>query len=218
MTCSDDDNVDRHVSPSFSSFSKPPPTTRRDNYSSISSSFRLSFSIKAISPARTNTIGMILTCLIGLALAGYATYVEIQVEKDDEYQAMCDISEKISCTKVFASRYGKGFGIIGWILGEESLLNTPNGELGIVFYIAIGILSFIEGPLSSKIQLFLAILSNCMSIYLAYLLYFVLDSFCIVCVGTYVANLILLFLTWQRFKHSNAHMFIAAHVDAAKLD
>ncbi|XP_055843218.1 vitamin K epoxide reductase complex subunit 1-like protein 1 [Episyrphus balteatus] len=227
MTRSEDDNVDRHVSQSLSSslpastsspppttlpHSSLPPTTKTTNSNSIS--FR-----RAISrpPARTtNTVGMILTCLIGLALSGYATYVEIRVEKDDDYQAMCDISEKISCTKVFASRYGKGFGIIGWILGEESLLNTPNGELGIVFYIVIGILSLVEGSFSSKIQLFLAILSNCMSIYLAYLLYFVLDNLCVVCVGTYGVNLVLLLLTWQRLK---SFVVTAAHFDVdVKLD
>lgn len=46
--------------------------------------------------------------LLGLSLAGfllslYTSYVEIRAERDHSYQAMCDISERVSCTKVFTS-------------------------------------------------------------------------------------------------------------------
>ena len=35
----------------------------------------------------------------------------------------------------FSHRYGTGFGIIGPILGEQSLLNLPNTIYGILFYL-----------------------------------------------------------------------------------
>nr|XP_029711289.1 uncharacterized protein LOC109415799 [Aedes albopictus] len=43
--------------------------------------------------------------LVGLSFAGfllslYTSYVEIRAERDHSYEAMCDISERISCTKV----------------------------------------------------------------------------------------------------------------------
>ena len=51
-----------------------------------------------------------------------------------------DISEHISCSKVFTSKYGKGFGIVGPLLGEESPFNVANGLNGIFFYIILAFL------------------------------------------------------------------------------
>jgi len=42
-------------------------------------------------------------CVIGLVLSYYAYVVETKKEQDESYEAMCDISEHISCTKVFIS-------------------------------------------------------------------------------------------------------------------
>ena len=48
---------------------------------------------------------------------------------------MCDIDENTSCTSVFNSTYGRGFGIIGKLMGdEEHPLNVPNSIFGIGFY------------------------------------------------------------------------------------
>lgn len=46
----------------------------------------------------------ILSCLIGALLSYYAYTVEVKAEADHSYQAMCDISEHISCTKAFSSK------------------------------------------------------------------------------------------------------------------
>lgn len=45
------------------------------------------------------------TSIIGLALSLYSYYLVIALEEDDEYEALCDISEQISCTKVIQSKY-----------------------------------------------------------------------------------------------------------------
>lgn len=45
------------------------------------------------------------TCAVGMLLSAYAYYVEVSAESDHDYNAMCDISEHISCTKVFTSEY-----------------------------------------------------------------------------------------------------------------
>lgn len=44
-----------------------------------------------------------LSCLIGLGLSIYAYIVELSAEMDKNYEAMCDISEHMSCTKAFTS-------------------------------------------------------------------------------------------------------------------
>ena len=46
----------------------------------------------------TKCWGLLLSAL-GLALSGYALFVEIQAQNDENYQAMCDIDETISCSK-----------------------------------------------------------------------------------------------------------------------
>lgn len=44
-------------------------------------------------------------CIVGCALSAYSYYLAITLEEDDEYEALCDISEHISCTKVLQSEY-----------------------------------------------------------------------------------------------------------------
>lgn len=101
-------------------------------------------------------------CFVGLALSCYAFYVETKKEYDDSYVAMCDINEHMSCTKVFSSkyiftfllshlitpclfymnntiifRYGKGFGLLQYILDENSPLIQPNPVYGVIFYLLV---------------------------------------------------------------------------------
>nr|ABF18247.1 vitamin K epoxide reductase complex subunit 1 [Aedes aegypti] len=141
--------------------------------------------------------------LVGLSFAGfllslYTSYVEIRAERDHSYEAMCDISERISCTKVFTSPYGRGFGLVGPLLGEDSPLNIPNGFFGIFYYFLVAGLSFSNSIRLTRPTTYLIGLSNLMSIYLAYLLYFVLEDLCIVCVSTYAVNLVSLILVVQK--------------------
>lgn len=50
------------------------------------------------------TIGLVCLSAVGFLLSLYTSYVEVRAEQDRSYRAMCDISERISCTKVFTSR------------------------------------------------------------------------------------------------------------------
>lgn len=135
---------------------------------------------------------------IGLLISSYGYYVEVKAEADKNYRAMCDISEAISCTKVFSTPYGKGFGVIGKVFGEDSPLNVPNGVFGLAFYTLLLLTSFSKSSLVTKFQLGFAVLSNSLSIYLAYLLYFVIENLCVVCVSLYAVNFfILLFALWK---------------------
>jgi vitamin-K-epoxide reductase (warfarin-sensitive) len=85
-------------------------------------------------------------------------------------------------------RYGKGFGLIGPIFGEDSPLNIPNGFYGTLFYSTIVALSYSNNLVLAKLNKYLIVISNLLSIWLAFLLYFVLEDLCVVCVSTYVVN------------------------------
>ncbi|XP_070169960.1 vitamin K epoxide reductase complex subunit 1-like protein 1 isoform X1 [Polyergus mexicanus] len=138
--------------------------------------------------------GILSACIIGLGLSYYAYVVETKKEQDDSYEAMCDISEHISCTKVFITEYGKGFGL----LPKNSVFNIPNPLYGLAFYTLVAVLSTINNYSCSAAVVALGILSNILSIYLAYILY-ILNNICIVCFGSYTVNAMITFFAIKEF-------------------
>ncbi|XP_033466527.1 vitamin K epoxide reductase complex subunit 1 [Epinephelus lanceolatus] len=140
----------------------------------------------------------IFLCVFGLFLSVYALHVELSRESNPDYRAMCDLGESVSCSKVFTSRWGRGFGLVQFVVAEDSPLNQPNSVLGIIFYtlqMGLGL------SLSKKAAMFLVFsswVSVAGSIYLACILAFVLGDFCMVCVTTYVINFALLFTNLRR--------------------
>ncbi|XP_060884224.1 vitamin K epoxide reductase complex subunit 1 [Labrus mixtus] len=137
-------------------------------------------------------------CVFGLCLSVYALHVELSKERDPDYRAMCDLGESVSCSKVFASRWGRGFGLVQFFFDKDSLLNQPNSVLGIIFYtLQMGLGMFV----SKKAVVFLVFsswVSVAGSLYLATILTFVLGDFCMVCVSTYIINFALLFTNLKR--------------------
>jgi vitamin-K-epoxide reductase (warfarin-sensitive) len=77
-----------------------------------------------------------LASIAGLLTAIYSYYVKIKYNKDPgNYKALCDFNEHMSCSRVVASKYGKGFGIVAKLFGDTSPLNISNSILGSIFYI-----------------------------------------------------------------------------------
>lgn len=48
--------------------------------------------------------GLAAVSALGVIISIYAFHVESRAEQDSNYEAMCDISERVSCTKVFSSK------------------------------------------------------------------------------------------------------------------
>ncbi|KPP70957.1 vitamin K epoxide reductase complex subunit 1-like protein 1-like [Scleropages formosus] len=137
-------------------------------------------------------------CTLGALLSVYALHVEVSRERDPGYRAMCDLADSVSCSKVFISRWGRGFGLVQLLVSKDSVFNQPNSVLGIVFYalqLALG------QTASSRAALFLLLsswLSVAGSLYLAGVLLFALGDFCVVCVSTYAINVALLYTNAKR--------------------
>ncbi|KAF5293446.1 hypothetical protein FQA39_LY02931 [Lamprigera yunnana] len=146
---------------------------------------------------------MIATCFAGLCLSMYAYHVERAIEEDDNYVASCDFSEHMSCTKAFKSKYGKGFGIISSLLGEDSFLNKPNSLFGVIYYSFLATLVFSDAKNVTRVALFASIASNLASLYFAFILFFILYDVCIVCLGIYVVNCINLILITMKMSIIN---------------
>lgn len=113
--------------------------------------------------------------ILGMVLSWYAWHVEQYAGKKKNYAAACDISERVSCTKAFTSTFGKTFGI-------------SNSIYGMIGYFVLLVLA-----LMGEIQyvFVLAVFACLVSIYLAYLQYAKVKTFCVVCTCIYLINIVI---------------------------
>uniref|UniRef100_UPI003AAAAEAA vitamin K epoxide reductase complex subunit 1 n=1 Tax=Centroberyx gerrardi TaxID=166262 RepID=UPI003AAAAEAA len=140
----------------------------------------------------------IFLCVFGLILSVYALHVELSRERNPEYRAMCDLGESVSCSKVFTSRWGRGFGLVQFFVDQDSALNQPNSVLGIIFYTLQLGLGLSVCKRAALFLVFSSWVSVAGSLYLAAILTFVLGDFCMVCVSTYIVNFALLYTNLKR--------------------
>lgn len=127
---------------------------------------------------------------LGLLISYYAFFVSNAKESDSSYKALCDISETMSCSTVLTSEYSKGFGLVGKIFGTDSPLYQSNAFYGMIFYMVVCLTCIYPAVFLAKLQLLLAVLSAIVTVYLAVVLFYVLEVVCVVCVATYTINLI----------------------------
>ena len=133
-------------------------------------------------------------CLVGISLTLYAFYVETRKSNDPTYRAACDINENMSCSRVLTSRWGRGFGLFN----ADSVLNIPTSIFGCIYYCLSLLLNrSYTSKTIARLRVLFSILTNLGSIYLGYVLYFVLHDFCFVCCGMYIVNFILLICNFK---------------------
>ena len=149
---------------------------------------------------------LLVMCMIGLVLSSYAVYVEQQKELNPSFEALCDINSSVSCSKVFSSEQGKIWSYFG-LIPKGHFLDQPNAVYGLLFYTAVLVLEllFRKSKLGVTLQFILAIFGCILSLYLGYVLKFVLHDFCMVCVGTYICNTVILLGSHNRYKKINSH-------------
>lgn len=131
------------------------------------------------------TLLIILLSFLGFVISLYAYSVEQQLKKDPTYKPVCNISDRISCTKPIESPYGK-------------LIGFSNSLLGLIYYPALALLSLF----GSNLYLFLATAGSLLfTFYLAYILFFKVRSLCLICLSIYTVNISLFIIaTYQFFR------------------
>ncbi len=123
---------------------------------------------------------MALLSIIGFLISWYVFTIEHKLKKDKNYKPMCDLSDRISCSKPLLSPYGTLFGI-------------GNSILGMIFYANMFMLALFE----FNTLLFYGSIAACISsIIFAYLLYFKIKSFCLVCTAIYIINALMLLVSF----------------------
>lgn len=129
--------------------------------------------------------------LIGLVLSIYAIILEKLKFADHNFEASCDISETISCSNVMLSRYSRIFSMIG-LIPENSILDISNAHYGVLFYcfyFLILCMDYFSIINLRDILLFMSTLSMILSLYLCYILYFIMNNICLICYSTYICNI-----------------------------
>ncbi|XP_065550679.1 vitamin K epoxide reductase complex subunit 1-like [Lathamus discolor] len=139
-------------------------------------------------------------CVPGAALSLYALYVERARARDPGYCARWDLAEAVSCTRVIASRWGHGLGLVEPLLGWDSAASVPSGAVGVVFCLLQGVLGPVRGRGASAVLLASSVASALASLWLAAILAFVMHDLCPVCLSTYGLNLLLLRLNLRRWR------------------
>jgi vitamin-K-epoxide reductase (warfarin-sensitive) len=121
---------------------------------------------------------ILIVAAIGLCISIYTYRVERKIKTDITYKPMCDLSDRISCTKPMLSQYA-------------NIFYFSNAFLSISYYIFIMLLAYLN---AIKLLFVVALAASIFSVYLGYLLYFKIKSFCILCTSMYVINFLILIL------------------------
>jgi protein-disulfide isomerase/uncharacterized membrane protein len=130
----------------------------------------------------TATARLALVCaLIGLGAATVAAYVHYRMFADPTYTSFCDVSSTISCTQVYASRFGtfKGISVSvfgGIWFGFAALLSVAGMSA------RPAVRESVPGYLFAASTLALAVI-----LYLGYASFVILKLVCVLCLITYAA-------------------------------
>ncbi|CAM9745333.1 unnamed protein product [Ascophyllum nodosum] len=180
------------------------------------------------------TVGLQVAGAVGLCLSLYAVYVEYKNEEDPSYEAACDISERMSCSrspcpadhvpdwqprvllgmvearsvnvkktttsKVLTSEWGHIASHLG-IIPRGHPLDLANATLGVLYFSVVTLHRLL--PLAShracaRFVFALTLPVVVISLYLAYILFAVLQDICVLCMGIYAVNLTVLVLSYRR--------------------
>lgn len=124
-----------------------------------------------------------LLSLVGLAVSVYTYLLEEKIKKEPTYKPVCDLSDRISCSKPIKSNYGKLFFI-------------SNSLMGMLYYVVVGLLALVD---AHTLLLILSSVALLLSGILAYILYFKIKSFCLLCNAIYLVNILIFVLSlWGR--------------------
>lgn len=124
--------------------------------------------------------GIIVVSGIGLLVCVYAAFIEHKLKTNRYYKPACDISDKVSCTKVF--------------LNPSARVFIANAYIGMLFYTGMILLGFLD---QHKLAFIGATAACAVSLFLAYILYTKVKAACLNCISIYIINAILLYITYR---------------------
>ena len=119
--------------------------------------------------------------LVGLAVSASAAYTHYHLLYDPNYRSFCDVSETISCTQVYMSRF-------------STVAGVPVAVFGAIWFVVAGLLSVAgltaRDTVRESVPGYLFVLSTialAVILYLGYASFVLLKAVCVLCLTTYAA-------------------------------
>ncbi len=124
---------------------------------------------------------MIALAMVGFIAATSSSYMHFQLVNDPFYTSFCDVNESVSCTQLYQGPYG-------------SVAGVPVALGGVLWFGVVLLLAFADarGPAGSResvagyLRLW-SVVGLSVAGYMAYVSFFILGTFCILCGIVYVA-------------------------------
>jgi uncharacterized membrane protein/protein-disulfide isomerase len=132
--------------------------------------------------------GLLASALAGLFFAAWSTWVHYQILRNPLYSSVCDVNATFSCTEAYTSRFGSVAGI-------------PVALIGVLYFaFALALIAICRRSASAAQNLAgyvfaVSTLGLAGVLYLAYASFFVLETVCLLCLGSYAAIIALFLLS-----------------------
>ena len=143
---------------------------------------------KTVTPCANVTPRVVLLGLVGFAVSLYALHVEHSMAANPFYEPSC-VTKWGSCAAVFSSSYAHLLSHWG-LVERKSALDLSLASMGAANYFVFAMFPLWPFPAHTKAKMLLGIsFASCIfSIYLLYVLKYVLKDFCVVCTTFHAVN------------------------------
>jgi uncharacterized membrane protein/protein-disulfide isomerase len=137
---------------------------------------------------------LVVAALAGLGFAAASTWVHYNILRDPLYSSVCDVSATFSCTEAYTSRFG-------------SIAGVPVALLGMVYFAFVLVLIAMCQKSSTARQniagyvFAVSTLGLAGVLYLGYASFFVLNTVCLLCVGTYLSVVALFIVSGSQARY-----------------
>jgi uncharacterized membrane protein len=137
---------------------------------------------------------MTVAALVGLGFSTASTWVHYRILQDPLYSSVCDVNATFSCSEAYTSRFGSFGGISVALIGV------------LFFTFVLMLIALCQRSASARQNLpgYVFVLSTAGLagvLYLAYASWFILNTVCLLCVGTYGAVIALFLLSGSGAKY-----------------
>ena len=131
---------------------------------------------------RTRSL-LLLFGLVGLGFSGASAWVHHRLLTDPAYTSFCDVNATFNCSQVYLSQYGSFQGV-----------STAVG--GLIWFALAVLLAAFGGRSTAGAYLFAwSTIGLAVILYLGYASFFVLGTYCLLCIGTYVSVIAIFLLS-----------------------